>query len=263
MSETKLLQKLRLYKKNPDLVKEPTVPEMVDLLLIVLQYMKETDKSVKDGVLKGDKGDEGYTPQADRDYMSLSMAKDKLNTFIEAAQQKIKDGVDGKDGRDGKDAVVSDAQIQEAAERAHKLIQLPDFDSLITQEPTAIRDALELLQGEERLNIEAIKGLQDTLNEIRDSAMRNVSLGGGGGVSKNFVVDYVADNAGGGGHTFETPTGTINGSNTTFTVANTPAYIIINGVTYFEGHGYELSDLTITTDFAPETDSWIRSAYSN
>jgi hypothetical protein len=57
---------------------------------------------------------------------------------------------------------------------------------------------------------------------------------------------------------FETPAET---SGTTFTVTHTPSYIIVNGVTYFEGLGYSYLAGTITLDF-DLSDGWIRSAYA-
>lgn len=63
----------------------------------------------------------------------------------------------------------------------------------------------------------------------------------------------------GSGITFETPTGTVDGSNNIFTVLNTPKYIIVDGVTYFENNGYTIVGLTITTSVPPT--GFIRSAY--
>lgn len=65
--------------------------------------------------------------------------------------------------------------------------------------------------------------------------------------------------SGGSGITFETPTGTVNGTNVTFTVTNVPKFIIVDGVSYFEGQGYSRATLTLTTDIAPA--GFIRSAY--
>lgn len=65
----------------------------------------------------------------------------------------------------------------------------------------------------------------------------------------------------GAGTNVETPTGTINGSNTAFTVSNEPKWVLVNGVTYFSGVGYSYAGGTITLDFAPVTGSWIRSIY--
>lgn len=55
---------------------------------------------------------------------------------------------------------------------------------------------------------------------------------------------------GGGGKTLtlETPVGTVNGVNTTFTVANTPVFIEVDGSLYVPGYGYTYSAPTITTD---------------
>ena len=61
------------------------------------------------------------------------------------------------------------------------------------------------------------------------------------------------------GVTVETPTGIINGSNVTFTVSNTPKYVISDGVTYFVNNGYTLSGLTVTMDIAPV--GFIKSVY--
>ena len=65
----------------------------------------------------------------------------------------------------------------------------------------------------------------------------------------------------------ETPSGTINGSNTVFTLANTPAVanslqIFLNGAYQTAGgEDYTLSDNTITFVNAPLTGSVLRSFY--
>lgn len=58
-------------------------------------------------------------------------------------------------------------------------------------------------------------------------------------------------------YTIETPTGTVDGSNQSFTVTNTPVYIISDGATYFENAGYTIVGLTITLTVPPQ--SFIRS----
>lgn len=63
------------------------------------------------------------------------------------------------------------------------------------------------------------------------------------------------------GVAFETPVGTIDGSNATFTVSNIPTAIMLNGLTYFETDGYTLSGLTITMLVVPPTGSTLRSLY--
>lgn len=65
--------------------------------------------------------------------------------------------------------------------------------------------------------------------------------------------------AGASGYTKETPTGTVDGSNTSFTVTVAPVYVVADGTTYFEGAGYSLAGLTITMDNPPS--QYIRSFY--
>ncbi len=63
----------------------------------------------------------------------------------------------------------------------------------------------------------------------------------------------------GGSTSVETPSGTVNGVNTSFTVSNEPAWIIVDGITYFAGAGYTYGAGTLTIDTPPV--SFIRSIY--
>lgn len=53
------------------------------------------------------------------------------------------------------------------------------------------------------------------------------------------------------GVTVTTPTGTVNGSNVSFTVTAEPLWVVADGATYFAGVGYTYSSLTVTMDLAP------------
>ncbi len=48
-----------------------------------------------------------------------------------------------------------------------------------------------------------------------------------------------------------TPTGTVNGVNTSFTVTAEPLWVVADGATYFAGVGYSYAALTVTMDLAP------------
>lgn len=65
----------------------------------------------------------------------------------------------------------------------------------------------------------------------------------------------------GGGISVETPTGTVDDSNVTFTVSNEPKYIVVNGAQYFSGTGYSYSGGTITLNNPVGTGGFIRSVY--
>lgn len=102
-------------------------------------------------------------------------------------------------------------------------------------------------------DINLIAGSNMTITAVADDVDKNVDItfnssGGGGG---------------GGSLAFETPSGTINDTNTSFTVANTPLYLVVNTQTLFENNGYTLSGLNITLTNPIGTGGWIKSAYGS
>lgn len=99
--------------------------------------------------------------------------------------------------------------------------------------------------------------LADDINSIDFTGATSGSVDMDGNLTQNFT------GGGGSGVNFETPTGAIDGSNVTFTVAHTPKAIFLNGATYFENDGYTLSGLTITiaSQLTPQTGSTLRSLY--
>ncbi len=143
---------------------------------------------------------------------------------------------------------------------------LDDIQFLITGEN--IRNALEALPEGDKLAISAIEGLEERLKERIESARNvtaliahrleqigNVNLAG---LSDNDVLSYdaatqtwvpVAPTAG--SITVETPVGSVNASNTTFTVSAEPSWVVSDGITYFDGAGYSYAALSITMDVPP------------
>lgn len=69
---------------------------------------------------------------------------------------------------------------------------------------------------------------------------------------------------GGGGIAFETPSGTVDGANVTFTVLHIPVYLTLGGAVLIENDGYTRSGLTLTMVVAPPPGSGaaFRSAYN-
>lgn len=63
------------------------------------------------------------------------------------------------------------------------------------------------------------------------------------------------------GVTEETPDGLVNGSNITFTVSNTPKFVIIDGMFRVSGQGYTYSGGTITVNALIPPVDFIRSFY--
>ncbi len=138
-----------------------------------------------------------------------------------------------------------------------------------------IRNKLELLTGAERLDKSAVRGIDDLEKQIGEvkNAPRVVGAGSGfqllvGGKKKgkqqylNLIagagVTLIYNNAQGrnditvsatGGSAslaVLAATGTIDDSNTSFTFASTPLLVIVNGVSYRDGHGCTISGTSVT-----------------
>ena len=169
---------------------------------------------------KGDKGDKGDTGE-------------KGDTIVGPAGKNGRDGKDGRDGtngidgrdgidgKDGEDGV--DGSLKEIA-------------------PQEVRDLLELLQDEERLSMDAIKDLNDTLKRLEEKII--VSNKGGGGVTNMRIQQafkYILKT--------EAPVGSIDGVNLSYTVSQ-PIFAIlsmsINGETIAQLPNYTISGKTFT-----------------
>lgn len=219
MNRTQILQKLKANRKNPDIYSELSNNELADLVVVVLSSVDTIEKAIKEGRL------DGYTPKADKDYVSKETALKYLSEAVKQAvvsfdstmavkstelDKRVAEAIERI--RDGKDGVVSDEEILRAAHIAHELIELPDFDSLveerITANPDTVRNALENYADEtDKLKMEAVGGLVSTIKELREE-IRLKQAGQGGGVSRNTVLELIAQNGGGGG-TWGSITGTL------------------------------------------------------
>ena len=102
-----------------------------------------------------------------------------------------------------------------------------------------------------------VEDTQSFSSELRSFVQGNSSgsssSGGGGGSSADEFVDR------------ETPSGSINGSNTAFTLAATPTtgseHVYLNGILQTEGTDYTISGANITMLSAPETGAILRVSY--
>ena len=109
-----------------------------------------------------------------------------------------------KDGQDSDPNTV--------AEIVKGMIEIPEVEDIeknLAKLGEPIRDGLELLQGDDRLDVSAIKGLDERLKEFEG---KNRVIGGGG-FSKMSMTQYFVDN--------EVPTDS--GDHLTFTLNHTPS----------------------------------------
>jgi len=130
-----------------------------------------------------------------------------------------------------------------------------------------IRDVIENFDGEDRLDASKLKNLPQlkVLNagggsnlsvfkngQLISSSTRLDFVGSGVSVENDGGRTKVTINAGSGtGVTVETPTGTVDATNASFTVTAEPKWIVSDGITYFDGAGYTYAALSITMDVPP------------
>ena len=201
MSRNQILRKLNLYRQNPDIVQPLTNAELADLVVIVLNQVDVIEKSIANKKIDLDKiiGKEAQSlvSNAQQETTALraelvkqvqdlvakgeSVLSEKSTEVERQVQQAI------QNIRDGKDGVVSEADIERAAEVAAAMIELPDFEALVAQYLTAdgesVRNALELLQGEDRLDASAVKNL--------DQYVKTQVVQSGGTIGKQQVVGFI------------------------------------------------------------------------
>ena len=154
---------------------------------------------------------------------ALKEQENSLN-FIKDKMRRIESGKDGLDGKDGKDAIIDEPKIIQAVMDKIKIPELPE------------------------LEVADIKGLKETLERLETQRR----LGGGGGFSKIAMESKFIDD--------ETPSGTVNGITTAFTITNAPnpsgsLKVYVNGMRIRITEDYTFSGKTITFLTAPPTGS--------
>jgi ElaB/YqjD/DUF883 family membrane-anchored ribosome-binding protein len=206
MDKNKLVRKLYAYRQDPEMYRAPSNEDLADLVILVLNAVKSIEQSMES---KRVNVENKYDSQAkdvltkaekqSRDLMSevraevnrlISDSQSVLGETKQELETRVQEAIDNI--RNGDDGIVTDDEIERAASIAAGLIELPDFDALIsertTANPQAIRDALELLSGDERYKVEItdVEGLQDRLEELV-----RTNQGKGGTIGKNQVYGFI------------------------------------------------------------------------
>jgi Arc/MetJ-type ribon-helix-helix transcriptional regulator len=200
MDTKEILKKAALLKRNPELANVIPNSEIISLVNDVLGAFSKLQTVIEQNKLKGDKGEDGVTPVAGKDYPSFDQIDDVLSSALRDYGEKygkLQTELQAQIERaskleNGKDAEITEELIAQVAELAASLIDLPDFETLVGTEinrnSEAIRNALELLQGDERLDASAIKGL--------DAYIKTTYVNGGTigkGQVYGFIRQAVAD----------------------------------------------------------------------
>jgi len=267
--QEKKLNKLNELLKMMDdgLTKEEFTKSFQNLVSVVLKTEKEisdkNNKAISDLIKLFEKLKDNLTSSTNSEIaktiQQLKGLADKTFKEQQDGLNFIKDKVGSlKDGKDADDKVIV----------KNVLSQMPKIEL----KAETLRDKLENLRGDERIDISAIRGLEEKLKK-RDTGASGLTIFGGsrplqiqesGTVKEktarfiNFTGASVSRSADGVvtvavASNVETPTGAVDGANTTYTVLHTPKYITLDGQMLYEGYGYSLSGLTVTTDIAPNT----------
>ena len=204
-----------------------------------------------------EKGDDGHTP-TDEELLVLirplipkltqpedghTPTNEELLALIKPLIPVVKDGETPSDER--LLALIDTAMVARMAEMHPKM--MAEMKAMLPEVETAevVRDKLESLSDGEKLSIQAIQDLAEILEELKKKGGKIV--GGGGGVNLGALNIHFIDD--------ETPSGTVNGSNTIFTISLTPATgslkVYRGGTRQRVTEDYTLSGTTITFTIAP------------
>ncbi len=145
-------------------------------------------------------------------------------------------GPAGKDGKDGKDAAPVDLK------KVSKEIESRVSDAVGKYVDVKYNETASVLQKHVASKTYSMRELSDTQSATVGQTMVKQADG-----------SWAPGTSSGSGVTVETPSGSVNSSNVTFTVTATPKWIVSDGITYFSGAGYSLATLTVTMDVAPSS----------
>lgn len=265
-------------------------------VLVFLKQLKDSNKQVISGAYERVnllalrlKENNEQDIQKSKDEMT-ELIKDYLAKIETATNQKMRE-VDEKVKELKNDISDKEANEQAIADRVFRDVQSPIIEKLEKNLPKLgepIRDALELLSGDQRLDKSAIRGLE-FLEEIGKRKNQNIPYVGGIRYLSQ-LVDILIGNDLADGHAIvwdatnnrwkngevsgtstinfadsETPTGDIDGANTDFVLAHTPAAgslkVYLNGMRMSLAEDYTLATATITFLTAPGSGSIITCDY--
>lgn len=243
------LKRLFSLMDEDSLTKEEFKKQWKTVLELVKKLKDENSKSMSDfGVLvkkvesklNGDNSNNLANIKADFK-TELDGLKKKYSDFMANVELRVAELRDGADGKDANE----DEMIERLKNEVPTIEQIKKDLPVMGEE---VRDALELLQGEERLDVDAISGLKELLKEAKERPLGS----GGGGFSYMAMSRHFVESA--------TPVGTVNGTNKIFTVEKAPnpttsLKMYVNGQRMKITEDYTLSGVTATFVTAPLTGS--------
>ncbi len=237
-----------------------------DIAKNLLQLTQELNVAIEAAKnVRGQKGDSGYTPST-AEFVELikplipkvkdgeTPSKKDIVKLIKPLIPKVKNGATPSK----KELLALIKPLIPKVKNGENAV-LPDLKELALN---TVKTA-ETLEGDDRLDFNALKNTPNYGKDIDTLAERTqllVQIASQRAYTKAEVDALVSANSGGGGG-LETPSGTVDGANTIFTVSNTPLYINVDGVNKYVSIHYTYSAPTVTiTDGSPPV-LFIRSHY--
>lgn len=230
MNDDKLTRLEAIFKVANDGV--ASMKEVSEIAAAIIQAVKQmlTDFSQEIGGIRdtAKKGDDALHTRVDDTELLITKSQQEIERRIREIE--LTPGDPGKDA----DLEILKAMVLES-------IVLPEAEkSEVIPERTIedIRDGLEELQGDDRLDVSAIKGIRKLISSLLET-VRSTSYTGLLGVTQliagtNVTIDnsnphYPVINAlGGGSFSVLVPTGTVNGTNRTFVFGTAPQVVILD-----------------------------------
>lgn len=187
---------------------------------------------------------EQLTAKAEQAINDITFAKESFLAEAQAKLDAIRDGLDGED-----------ADEEEIVERVLARVPAPVVPEIDLSEVYEEIDDLKKKQENTRSApfIGPSRGVFLHINGVKKGLINAIDIIGSG-VAWSVVngLATITITGGSGGSSVGTPTGTVDGSNTVFTFANTPTYIIVDGISKFATTHYTYVGTTLTiTDGAP------------
>jgi hypothetical protein len=235
------------------LLKLAKVADTGEVGLVELLFELEDKIDSLPEIAKGDKGDKGNPGRDGVDGQDGNNGTDG------------KDGRDGRDGRDGEQGI--EGKPGKDGTDGKDGLNGENFDPKITDEINKkIKELKQLIElNVSRNNIESLP--ITTTNFFANGALvgraKNINFTGTFPDIKivGDVANVNLDSSDSTGINIGTPVGTVDGSNTTFTVTHTPVAVIVDGMYRVAGFGYTYSAGTITVDPLAPPVQFIRYLY--
>lgn len=200
--------------------------EKQDAEIVNIKFLKGEKGEVGPQGEKGEVGPQGETgPQGEKGNSIIGPRGEKGETVVGPKGDKGMRGLKGETGESGKDAILDEKVL---------------FETFIKK-----------MRKEQSLDISNIKNASSFMKDGIRYKVEELMHGAGTAGTGTTI-------------TAETPVGTVDDSNVTFTVTHTPLYIVVNGAQYTAGTGTFVSYVapTITLSSAVGVGGFITSWYN-